>query len=351
MKKQISTIHAVEEAGLVYTTDASKGYSRRRKGDRFQYLDTKGDIISDEKVLARIRSLAVPPAYEDVWICARANGHLQATGRDARGRKQYRYHPDFRQSRDENKFGRMLDFAKRLPSIHERVDTDLAKRGMPREKVLASLVYLLEKSLIRIGSEEYAKSNKSFGLTTLRNRHVKVDGQEIVFTFLGKSKIRHKVRLQDRKLARIVSKLQELPGQELFQYVDEAGEIRSATSNDVNAYLKEISGGDFTAKDFRTWAGTVLCFCELGVHDTPDTKTAAKRAINQAMKCVAQQLGNTPAVCRKAYVHPIVVDAFTRGELRQYLAKRSVSEVAEDIQHAELAVVKLLRKVEREKKH
>jgi len=345
---------AVAEAGLVYVSDGMPGISRRRQGEAFEYLDPKGRPISDERTLARIRSLAIPPAYEEVWICPLPNGHLQATGKDARGRKQYRYHPTFREVRDEAKFGRMVDFGKALPRIHDRLEEHLALPGMPREKVLAAIVYLLEKSLIRVGNEEYAKENKSFGLTTLRNRHVKVEGADVVFNFLGKSKVRHKIRLHDRKLARVVKRLQELPGQELFQYVDEQGTSHSVTSNDVNAYLKEISRSSFTAKDFRTWAGTVLALTELAGVEAPDTKKAAKSQVNAVIKVVAQQLGNTPAVCRKCYVHPAVLDAYTTGRLREFLKDRRATKHPEMVDQvmecAEDAVIRLLRRHERDLK-
>lgn len=305
------------------------GITRRKKDDRFDYFDAKGKRIEDEKTLARIRSLTIPPAYENVWICPRANGHLQATGKDARGRKQYRYHPDFRASRDDAKFGRMLQFSKALPKIHEAVDRDLSKSGMPREKALAAVVALLENSLIRIGNEAYAQSNKSFGLTTLRNRHAVVEGSKVRFKFLGKSKVKHEVSLQDRRLARIVRKLQELPGQRLFQYLDESGETHAVTSEDVNGYLKAVTKKDFTAKDFRTWAGTVLALESLAeVDPVPETKREMTRALTHCMKDVASRLGNTPAVCRKSYVHPAVVECFTMGELRQHLARNKDPEKA-----------------------
>ncbi|RYG48717.1 DNA topoisomerase IB [bacterium] len=328
---------SLEAAGLVWTSDDGPGITRKRKEDGFEYFDKKGQRITDEKTLARIRSLAIPPAYEHVWICPRANGHLQATGKDARGRKQYRYHPDFRSSREEAKFGRMLQFAKALPKIHEAVDRDLARPGMPREKALAAVVALLENSHIRIGNEEYAQTNKSYGLTTLRNRHAAVEGAQVRFKFLGKSKVRHEVALHDRRLARIVRKLQELPGQRLFQYLDDAGETHAVTSDDVNGYLKAVTKKDFTAKDFRTWAGTVLALEQLaGIDPVPETKREMTRVLTDCMKCVSTQLGNTPSVCRKSYVHPAVVHSFTQGELRQHLAR---------VKDPEKAVAKLLRKV------
>lgn len=320
---------ALEATGLVWTSDDSPGIRRERRGEEFVYLDAKGKEIGDEKTLARIRSLAIPPAYENVWICPRANGHLQATGKDARGRKQYRYHPDFRASRDEAKFGRMLQFAKVLPKIHAAVDRDLSKPGMPREKAIASVVALLEGSLIRVGNEEYAQTNKSYGLTTMRNRHAKVEGAEVTFKFLGKSKVEHEIALHDRRLARIIKKLQDLPGQHLFQYLDDAGQTHAVTSDDVNGYIHAVTKADFTAKDFRTWAGTVLALEQLaGIDPLPETKKDMTRVLGDCMKCVASRLGNTPAVCRKSYVHPAVVECFTRGDLRKRLARIKEPEKA-----------------------
>ena len=245
-----SVVEALEEAGLVYTTDASPGIRREVRGEGFAYFKPKGGEVDDEKTLARIRALAIPPAYRDVWICAKANGHLQATGKDARGRKQYRYHPGFREARDAAKFHKLADFGARLPKVHKRIEHDLALSGLPREKVLATVVDLLERSLIRVGNEQYAQENGHFGLTTFRNRHAKVAGSDVTFKFVGKSGVKHDVALHDRKLANVVKKLQELPGQDLFQYVGENGQPHAVTSNDVNAYLKEASGEEFTAKDY-----------------------------------------------------------------------------------------------------
>lgn len=318
-------VEAVEESGLRYVTDAIPGIRRERQGEEFVYVHPNGKTVTDEKTLARIRSLAIPPAYEHVWICPYANGHLQATGKDARGRKQYRYHPQFRETRDESKFGRMAAFADALPKIHARLDKDLSLRGLPRRKVLATVVHLLEHSLIRVGNEEYAATNKSYGLTTLRNRHVKVEGSNVRFRFLGKSKVKHDIALHDRRLARIVAKLQELPGQELFQYVDEEGTIHSIGSGDVNVYLKEISGGDFTAKDFRTWAGTVLALTELANVEPATTKREEKARITAVVKRVSEQLGNTPAVCRKCYVHPAVWEVYATGGLKKLLARADLN--------------------------
>ena len=310
-----SIVEAVEEAGLVYTTDAGPGIRRERRGDGFAYLKPRGGEVDDEKTLARIRALAIPPAYESVWICPRANGHLQATGVDARGRKQYRYHPDFRAARDAAKFHRLADFGTRLPRVHKRIERDLALQGMPKEKVLATLVDLLERSLIRVGNEEYAKDNKHYGLTTLRNRHAKVESGGVTFHFVGKSGVKHDVALHDRKLARIVKQLQELPGQDLFQYVGENGQPHGVTSSDVNAYLKEAAGEEFTAKDFRTWAASVRALETLAGRGAPGTKKEAKAAIDETIRAVSKELGNTPSVCRKCYVHPTVLEAFASGRL------------------------------------
>ena len=251
---------AAREAGLRYSTDSRPGWTRHRAGRGFSYRDTDGSTIRDAETIARIRALAIPPAWTDVWICPWPNGHLQATGRDARGRKQYRYHARWRARRDTDKFDRMLAFAKALPRIRKRCDADLARRGLPREKVLAAVVRLLELTLIRVGNDEYARLNRSFGLTTLRDRHVRVERSAIRFRFRGKSGKQHEVGLRDRRLARVVRTCQELPGQELFQYVDEDGLVRDVTSDDVNDYLRQVGGGAFTAKDFRTWAGTVLAY-------------------------------------------------------------------------------------------
>src|SRR5256714_4196519 len=252
------SVEAAEEAGLQYVNDERPGYSRKAKGKDFEYLDTEGKTIRDEQRLLRVKRLAIPPAWTDVWICSSSSGHIQATGRDARGRKQYRYHERWREVRDENKFDRLTQFAKALPNIRRRVARDLKLPALPRRKVLATIVRLLERTFIRIGNEEYARENKSFGLTTLKNRHVKVRGAEVRFRFRGKSKRPHEVDVTDRRVAKVIAKCQDLPGQDLFQYVDEDGEVQDVTSQDVNQYLREIAGEDFTAKDFRTWGGTVL---------------------------------------------------------------------------------------------
>ena len=298
-------------AGLRYVTDEMPGIRRVTRGKDFAYVAPDGKDVTGDAELARIRSLAVPPAYTDVWICPIANGHLQATGRDARGRKQYRYHKRFREIRDENKYGKMIAFAAALPKIRKRLESDLALQGLPREKVLAAVVQLLESTAIRVGNDEYAKENKSFGLTTLRNSHATVEGSTVRFSFRGKSGIRHAIDLRDRRLARIVARCQDLPGQQLFQYLDDDDQTHSIDSADVNAYIREISGEEFTAKDFRTWVGTVTCAMLLAQKEQAvETQTDRKARVASVIKDVARRLGNTPAVCRKCYVHPDIVDSY-----------------------------------------
>jgi DNA topoisomerase-1 len=276
-----------------------------------------GRVLTDPRTVARIRSLAVPPAWTDVWICPDPGGHIQATGRDAKGRKQYRYHHRWRETRDETKYDRLMDFGRSLPRIRERVQRDLGRRGLPREKVLATVVRLLEKTLIRVGNEEYARANRSFGLTTLNTRHVKVKGRRIHFRFRGKSGKTHEFGIEDAELSRIVKRCQDLPGQDLFQYEDERGRRYAVGSGDVNAYLAEASGGDFTAKDFRTWAGSVRAWWALA-EAAPDTSARGRRlAVKRAIDEVARRLGNTPTTCRKAYVHPAVVESYVEGGLRR----------------------------------
>jgi DNA topoisomerase-1 len=301
---------AAKAADLRYVNDDQPGISRRRSGRGFAYRDASGAPVRDRITLARIRSLAIPPAWTDVWICPNATGHIQAVGRDARHRKQYRYHPRWQQLRDATKYERMTVFGTTLPAIRQRLDTDLALPGIPKEKVLAIVVRLLEATFIRIGNEEYARTNRSFGLTTLQGRHVEIDGSKIQFRFRGKSGKVHAVTLIDRRLARLVQRVRELPGQDLFQYVDDAGEPQSISSADVNEYLRAISGQDFTAKDFRTWAGTLLAARELLPSRCFDADVSPKAAQVQAIASVAEQLGNTAAVCRKCYIHPMVLGAF-----------------------------------------
>ncbi len=299
------------DAGLRYVSDEQPGIRRVARGKQFHYVGPDGKPVKDESVLARIRALAVPPAYTDVWICPAANGHIQATGRDARGRKQYRYHAKWREARDETKYHRMLDFARVLPRIRESIESDLKRDGMPREKVLAAVVQLLESTTIRVGNDQYARENDSYGLTTMHNKHVKVQGDTVRFSFKGKSGIKHAISLRDKRLAKIVRACQDLPGQELFGYVDGDGTPRDVTSADVNDYIREISGGDFTAKDFRTWVGTVQCGLILAEMEPAETQAERKHRLTEAIKQVAQRLGNTPAVCKKSYIHPELLEAYS----------------------------------------
>jgi DNA topoisomerase-1 len=312
-----------QSAGLRYVHDAEPGIKRQKQHGRFVYFNARGKRIRDAETLSRIRSLAIPPAWADVWICPSGNGHLQATGRDARHRKQYRYHARWSKVRDEAKYNKMIAFARSLPKVRRRVKRDLARRGLPRQKVLAAVVRLLETSLIRVGNDEYARANKSFGLTTMRNRHVHVSGAKIEFEFRGKSGVDHHIDLSDPRLARVVDACQDLPGQELFGYLDENGAACDIDSSDVNQYLQEIAGEPFTAKDFRTWAGTVLAARALREFEDFDSQAAAKRNIVQAIERVAASLGNTKSVCRKCYVHPEIIDAYLDRSLTQTLKART----------------------------
>jgi DNA topoisomerase-1 len=310
-------------AGLCLVSDSVPGIRRQRRGNGFRYLRPDGRPVRDRPTLGRIRALAVPPAWCAVWICPRDDGHLQATGRDARRRKQYRYHRRWREVRDETKYERLIAFARALPRIRRRVERDLALPGLPREKVLATVVRLLETTLIRVGNEEYARENESFGLTTLRERQVTVRGGKLSFRFRGKSGVEHSIELTDRRLARIVRRVQDLPGEELFRYVDDAGEVRRIESAEVNAYLKAISGEDFTSKDFRTWAGTVLAARALLAAASFASQTEGRRNVAQAIEAVAKQLGNTKAVCRKCYVHPAILESYLEGELADCMRRGS----------------------------
>ncbi len=306
-------VAAIKAANLRYVSEDMPGIRRRRAGRGFVYIGPNGSQVGDPHTLARIRAIVIPPAWQRVWICSRADGHIQATGYDARGRKQYRYHAEWRRVRDETKYERLADFARRLPALRRRIARDLAKRGLPRERVLATVVRLLETTLIRVGNAEYARANGSFGLTTLRNRHAEVTTSSVRFRFKGKSGVEHEVGVHDRQIARIVRQCQELPGQELLQYVDEEGNPQPIDSSDVNAYVREIAGDDVSAKDFRTWAGTVLAAMALSELPPAESKTAATRQIVGAIRRVARRLGNTPAVCRSCYVHPAVLDAHAAG--------------------------------------
>lgn len=338
-------VQSSKAAGLRYVTDAKPGIMRKKWRKSFRYFDADGNRITDETTLKRIRSLVIPPAWTDVWICPIANGHLQATGRDARKRKQSRYHPRWREVRDETKYERMKLFGQALPKIREQVDKDLALPGLPREKVLATIVRLLETTSIRIGNEEYARENHSYGLTTLHNRHVDVEGAKVHFRFRGKSGKVHSIDLNDRRLARIVKKCQDLPGHELFQYLDEEGEQRAVDSADVNEYLRSITEEQFTAKDFRTWAGTVLACSLLRQFESCETQNQVKKNVIEAIKTVAQRLGNTPAVCRKCYVHPAVIETYMGGSMVKVFedeVKREVEKSPQALQREELDLLHLL---------
>jgi DNA topoisomerase-1 len=337
---------AAETAGLLYVSDEEPGIRRKKSGKGFTYLKPDGAKVADKATLDRIKSLAIPPAYTDVWICAKANGHIQATGRDAKGRKQYRYHPAFREVRESTKYEHMLEFARGLPAIRKTIDEHMSLRGLPREKVLATVVHLLENTLIRVGNADYVKQNKSYGLTTLRDPHVKVEGGELRFQFKGKSGKTWKLQVKDRRIARIVKACQDLPGQDLFQYLDDNGEQQSVTSADVNAYLKEITGRDITAKDFRTWAGTVLAALALKEFEEFDSEAKAKKNIRAAIEKVSGRLGNTPSICRKCYVHPEVFSSYMDGELLLEVKEEIETELREDLpslKPEEAAVLTLLQ--------
>jgi DNA topoisomerase-1 len=337
---------AAKAAGLRYVHDDRPGIRREAGGDGLRYFDAHGKPVEDEANLKRIKSLAIPPAWTDVWICPQANGHLQATGRDARGRKQYRYHPKWRSVRDEVKYERMINFGKALPQIRREVERALGLPGLPRDKVLATIVYLLEATMMRIGNDEYARENKSYGLTTLRNRHVKIDGSEVEFRFRGKSGVYHDVKVHDRRLARIIQRTRDLPGQDLFQYLDENGETHTVGSSDVNDYLRTITGEDYTAKDFRTWSGTVLAALALQEFEKVDSEAQAKKNVVRAIESVAEKLGNTPSVCRKCYVHPAVLDAYMDGTMLEGLRARAEEKLVEelhDLQPEEAAVLAMLQ--------
>jgi DNA topoisomerase I len=337
---------AAETAGLRYVSDEGPGIRRRRTGTGFAYRKPDGTPLRDKREIARIRSLAIPPAYTDVWISPHANGHVQATGRDAKGRKQYRYHPDFRAVRESTKFEHVMAFADALPGIRRTVEKHMGGRGLTRERVLATVVHLLEATLIRVGNDDYVRQNRSYGLTTLRDPHVKVVGGELRFHFRGKSGKDWDVTMKDAKVARIVKACQDLPGQELFQYVDEDGVRRDVTSADVNAYLREISGKDITAKDFRTWAGTVLAALALQEFEAFDSAAVAKKNVRDAIERVAAKLGNTPTICRKCYVHPGVLDCYLDGSLLLEVkdaAEASLREELDTLKPEEAAVLTLLQ--------
>jgi DNA topoisomerase-1 len=338
----VDPVDSAHAAGLRYVHDDKPGFTRKKKGKGLVFLDLHGKIIRDEHVLQRIHALIIPPAWTDIWICQYANGHLQATGRDARGRKQYRYHPQWRTVRDKNKYDRMIAFGQALPKIRQRTLHDLGLAGMPREKILATVVQLLEKTLIRVGNEEYAKENHSYGLTTLHNRHVHVDGKKVHFRFKGKSGVKHEISLANEKLARIIRKCQELPGHELFEYVDDNGQLCHINSANVNAYLQEITGEEFTAKDFRTWNGTTLAAKALQAFEKYNSQTQAKKNVIAAIESVAKQLGNTRAICRKCYIHPAIIDSYMDGSLLKSWKveiQGVISEGLRDLKPEEAAVI------------
>ena len=338
-------LSSAASAGLRYVRDDRAGITRKTGALGFRYYRPDGRPLKSPTDLKRIRALAIPPAWTHVWICPDPRGHLQATGRDARGRKQYRYHPDWRAHRDGDKFDRLEAFAAVLPLVRARTAADLARPGLPREKVLATVVQLLERSLIRVGNDEYAKANKSFGLTTLRDQHVEVNGSTLRFQFRGKSGKRHSVGINDRRLARIVKQCRDLPGQELFQYIDAGGHTQDVTSADVNTYLREISGTDFTAKDFRTWFGTVLAATALREFHHADSKAAAKRNTLRAIEAVAGVLGNTPAVCRKSYIHPAILDCYVDRSMETRLSRPlppAVKRIASKLRPDEVIALRIL---------
>jgi DNA topoisomerase I len=340
-------IRSAESAGLRYVSDNSRGIRREKGPLGFRYIGPDGKAIRKASLLKRIRALVIPPAWTGVWISTDPRGHLQATGRDARGRKQYRYHPRWRETRDETKFYRLQAFAAVLPAIRARTAGHIAQPDLGRERVLASIVRLLERTLIRVGNDEYARTNRSFGLTTLRDNHVEITGSRLRFQFRGKSGKRHEVGLDDRRLARIVRQCRDLPGQELFQYLDESGGRRDVSSTDVNAYLKEITGQDFTAKDFRTWSATVLACTSLRAFEPASSRAQAKKNVLLAVEAVAAVLGNTRTVCRKSYIHPAILDAYETGVMAA--TKRPAARAARNgLRQDEVVTLALLRRCEKQ---
>jgi DNA topoisomerase I len=340
-------VQSAKDAGLRYVSDTKPGIVRKRSGRGFRYVGENGKPVKDRETLARIRSLVIPPAWTNIWICPSGQGHLQVTGRDAKGRKQSRYHQRWREVRDETKYERMLLFGSALPKIRESVEIDLKVEGLPRKKVLAAIVRLMEVTLIRVGNEEYARTNHSYGLTTMRSRHVHVDGSTVTFKFQGKSGVRHAIDLTDRRLAKIIQRCQDIPGYELFQYVDGDGEPHNIDSKDVNEYLSEISSEEFTAKDFRTWAGTVLASAMLREFEAFESEAQAKRNVVEAIKAVAQRLGNTPSVCRKCYVHPGVLECYMEGRLtngHERQAEEVCGDAASALREEEAALMQSLRR-------
>ena len=352
MEPKVDPRDSARAAGLRYTNDRKPGIARRRSGKAFRYLSPDGKPVRDADTLGRIKSLVIPPAWTDVWISPHANGHLQATGRDVKHRKQSRYHPKWREVRDENKYERMSHFAEALPTIRERVHHDLGLPGLPRLKVLATIISLMEATLIRVGNEEYARENHSYGLTTMQHEHVEVHGSEITFTFQGKSRVHHTISLQDRRLANIIKRCEDIPGYELFQYLDHDGNQHHIDSADVNEYLRDISGHHFTAKDFRTWAGSVLAAKKLREFEPFSNATQAKKNVVKAVKSVAEKLGNTPSVCRKCYIHPVVLEAYLGGtsiqaakaklEDAQHHLEKEIAQHQHALREEERALVDLL---------
>ncbi|MCJ8166232.1 DNA topoisomerase IB [Pontibacter sp. E15-1] len=342
---------SANRAGLRYTTDAKHGYTRKKAGKGFFYLDEKQERVTDETVLERLKGLVIPPAWTDVWICKSAKGHLQATGRDEKGRKQYIYHPKWQEARSLTKFGRMIEFGRQLPKLRECIHTDIGSRKLDRRKVTALVLSLMDNALIRVGNRHYAKSNKSYGLTTLRDKHVTIEGSSIRFSFKGKKGVEHEIDLNDRRLARLVKQCRDIPGYDLFQYFDENGDRQTLESGDVNEYLREVTTEDFTAKDFRTWGGTVKMVECLEQVLEQDGNLDKEKHIKEAVKEVAKGLGNTPSVCSKYYIHPEVVNLFREDKLLQYLKRHH--ENSAEIEHltgTEGFVLKMLQQVAKEKK-
>jgi DNA topoisomerase I len=348
---ELEARRSAQAAKLRYVTDTMAGIRRLGSGKGFVYLSSRGRMIRDAETLARIRSLAIPPAWKDVWICPWENGHLQASGFDARGRKQYRYHPAWAEVRNEQKYSKLILFARALPRIRARVRRDLARHGLPREKVLAAVVRLLELTRIRVGNDEYARQNRTFGLTTIKNHHAEVKGSKIRFDFHGKHAIKHEIELENPELAKVVRKCQELSGEELFEYIDDNGQRRDVKSSDVNSYLRSIACHHFSAKDFRTWAGTVAAAYELKGCEPCTSKTSAKRVINQAVARVAERLGNTKAVCRKCYIHPVVIEAYLEATLHDAMCRKNGQQdnrrCRDRLPADEAAVLRLLEMHER----
>ena len=327
----VESVEAARAVGLRYVSDDRPGYGRRRSGTGFAYVDQDGRPIRNARIRSRIRALVIPPAWKQVWICPDADGHIQATGRDARGRKQYRYHPEWRALRDATKYERLAAFGDALPAIRRRIDEDLALRGLPHARVLAAVLALIDRTLIRIGNDEYARTNASYGATTMLNEHAEVDRARVMLEFRGKSGKEHATGFTDPRIARVIQRCQELPGEELFAYIDEQGTPRDVGSADVNDYLREVAGGEFSVKDFRTWGGSVLALSVLADLGPPSSRTDCKRCIVQTVKLVAAQLQNTPAVCRASYIHPVILERYEAGELPSH---DDVADSSDDGLHA-----------------